>query len=82
MNATPQKPGSTGQDQRKALEESEKNAKRKQPENYKEEATEDKIVEIGPDLQDDPIKGIDPPERRKAGSPHPDGESGSPPPRK
>ena len=61
MNAT-QKPGPQGEDQRKALEESEKDAKRNQPENYKEKETEDKIVEIGPDLQDDPIKGIDPPE--------------------
>ena len=49
------------QDQRKALEESEKNANRKQPENYQEAATDDKIVEIGPDLQDDPIKGLDTP---------------------
>jgi hypothetical protein len=62
MNQTPQKPGSQPQDQRKALEESEKNANRKQPENYKEEETDDKIVEIGSDLEDDPIKGIDPPE--------------------
>jgi hypothetical protein len=61
MNQTPQKPGSQTQDQRRALEESEKNANRKQPENYKEEETDDKIVEIGPDLEDDPIKGIDPP---------------------
>ena len=64
MNAT-QKPGPHDDDQRKALEESEKNANRKQPENYKEEETDDKIVEIGPDLEDDPIKGIDPPEGPK-----------------
>jgi hypothetical protein len=63
MSAT-QKPGSP-EDQRKALEESEKNAKRKQPENYKEAETGDKIVEIGNDLEDDPIKGIDPPPRPK-----------------
>lgn len=67
MNAT-RKPGpQDDEDQRKALEESEKNANRKQPENYKEEETENKIVEIGPDLEDDPIKGIDPPERLKGG---------------
>ena len=64
MNST-QKPDPQGEDQRKALEESEKNAKRKQPENYQEAATDDKIVEIGPDLEDDPIKGIDPPEGPK-----------------
>jgi hypothetical protein len=65
MTNTPQKPGTPGQDQRKALEESEKNAKRKQPENYQETATEDKVVEIGPDLEDDPIKGLDAPESGK-----------------
>ena len=65
MSPTTQKPGTTGPDQRKALEESEKDAKRKQPENYQEAATDDKIVEIGPDLEKDPIKGIDAPERGK-----------------
>ena len=64
MNAT-QNPGPHNEDQRKALEESEKEAKRKQPENYKEKETDEKIVEIGPDLQNDPIKGIDPPEGSK-----------------
>jgi hypothetical protein len=52
-----------GQGQREALEESEKKAAEKQPENFKDEATEDKLVEIGPDLTDAPIKGIDPPEK-------------------
>lgn len=65
MTETPQQPGTPGQDQRKALEESEKNAKRTQPENYQETATDDKIVEIGPDLENDPIKGIDAPEGKK-----------------
>ena len=64
MNET-SKPSPQGKDQRKALEESEKEANRKQPGSYQEEATDDKIVEIGPDLKDDPIKGIDPPERPK-----------------
>lgn len=62
----PGKPGQSGQSdeaQRKALEDSERAAARKQPGSYKEEATDDKIVEIGPDLEDDPIKGIDPPGR-------------------
>jgi hypothetical protein len=65
MSPTPDKPAQPGEDQRKALEESEKNAKRKQPENYQEAATDDKIVEIGPDLENDPIKGIDAPEGDK-----------------
>jgi len=64
MNST-QTPDPQSEDQRKALEESEKSAKRKQPENYKKEETEDKIVEIGPDLENNPIKGIDPPEHPK-----------------
>ena len=46
--------------QRAALERSEKKAAEKHPENFKDEATDDKIVEIGPDLTDAPIKGIDP----------------------
>ena len=46
--------------QREALEQSEKAAAAPQPENYKEKETEEKVVEIGPDMTDDPIKGIDP----------------------
>lgn len=60
MEPTTPKPGGQ-QDQRKALEESEKNANRKQPENYQEAATDDKVVEIGPDLEKNPIKGLDSP---------------------
>ena len=46
--------------QREALNESEKKASEKQPGSYKEEATEDKVVEIppsGPDKK--PIRGLD-----------------------
>ncbi len=50
----------TGKEQREALEESEKQAARKQPQNFKDKATDEKQVEIGPDLTDAPIKGIDP----------------------
>ena len=46
--------------QRQALERSEKKAAEPQPENYKDKETEEKLVEIGPDVTDDPIKGIDP----------------------
>lgn len=49
--------------QRKALEQSEKDATRQQPESFKDQATGEKVVEIGPDLTEDPIKGIDPPAR-------------------
>ncbi len=46
--------------ERAALEQSEKKAAEKHPENFKDEATDEKIVEIGPDLTEAPIKGIDP----------------------
>jgi hypothetical protein len=49
-------------DDRQALEQSEKKAAEKHPDNFKDEATEDKLVEIGPDMTDSPIKGIDPAE--------------------
>lgn len=55
QSATPQ-----GGDQREALEQSERKATEQQPENFKDESTDEKIVEIGPDLTSDPIKGIDP----------------------
>ena len=52
--------------QRDALKRSEKNASEPQPENFKDAQTEDKTVEIGPDLTDAPIHGIDPPQREPA----------------
>ena len=51
--------------QREALSESEKNADLHQPENYKDEETADKLVEIGPDVTQSPIKGIDPSEQSR-----------------
>ena len=48
-----------GPAQRKALEDSERKAAEEQPGSFKDEAIEDKQVEIGPDMADDPIKGID-----------------------
>ena len=62
MTSTLKKPGVTYAAQRAALEQSEKKAAEKHPENFKDEATDAKIVEIGPDLTDVPIKGIDPEE--------------------
>ena len=53
--------------QRDALAESEKKADLHQPENYKEKETADKLVEIGPDVTQSPIKGIDPSEHAKTG---------------
>ena len=47
-------------DQREALAESERRASEAQPENFKESETGEKIVEIGPELTNAPIEGIDP----------------------
>jgi len=49
--------------QRDKLEDSEERASAEQPESYKKKETADKVVEIGPDQTDDPIKGIDPPSK-------------------
>ena len=52
-------PGTAGQ--RDELLESEKNAAVPQPESFKDEAIEEKIVEIGPiSKEGDAIKGLDP----------------------
>ena len=67
MNANQQDSGKQTEDQRKALEESAKQATREHPQTFKDESTDDKVVEIGPDLEDDPIKGIDPSEADKRG---------------
>ena len=48
-------------DQREALGESERKASREQPENFKKEETEDKVVEVLPiDGESAAIKGLDP----------------------
>ena len=55
----PQSPESP--EQRKALNESEKKASERQPGSYKQDATDEKVVEVGPiDKKDSAIKGIDP----------------------
>ena len=47
--------------QREALNQSQKKANEKQPENYREEETDDKVVEIPPTGPDErPIRGLDP----------------------
>ncbi|MEO5695499.1 MAG: hypothetical protein ABIQ60_00025 [Burkholderiaceae bacterium] len=51
-----------GADQREALEKSEKDASREQPENFKDEETEDKVVEVLPieESNSGAIRGLDP----------------------
>jgi hypothetical protein len=51
-----------GDGQRRALEQAEKKAAEQQPGSFKEQATGEKVVEIGPDITAEPIKGIDSPE--------------------
>ena len=45
---------------RDALAHSEKRAAQPHPENFKDHATDEKLVEVGSDLGDHPIRGIDP----------------------
>lgn len=49
--------------QREAVERSEKRATTAQPQNYRDRANSEKLVEIGPDVTDAPIEGIDPEDR-------------------
>ncbi len=63
MGTITKQPNVQDDGQRDALEQSEKKATEKQPESFKDKATGEKVVEIGPDVTDAPIKGIDPPER-------------------
>ncbi len=61
MTTATQQPKPSAPEQREALEKSEREASTEQPENYKEDATAEKIVEIPPVAKDDePIKGLDP----------------------
>ena len=60
-----QKPGDAQASQRRQLEDSEKKAAAQQPENFKDDETADKVVEIGPEMTDEPIKGIDPDEKQR-----------------
>jgi hypothetical protein len=46
--------------QREALKRSEKKAAKGQPDNFKDAETADKVVQIGPELDHSPIRGIDP----------------------
>ena len=62
MNSTAKPEQVFDTEQRDALAESERRAAELQPQNYKEQETGEKIVEIGPDLTNAPIEGIDPPE--------------------
>ena len=53
--------------QRDKVEDSMKKATEQQPENFKDQATDEKKVEVGPEMKDAPIKGIDAPERPGSG---------------
>jgi len=61
------KPDPTGtpasKDQRKKLDDSFEKSTAQQPETYRDEANEDKTVEIPADKTKTPIRGIDAPER-------------------
>ena len=63
MSTNTEQPSVQDDGQREALEQSEKKATEQQPESFKDKATGEKVVEIGPDVTDAPIKGMDPPQR-------------------
>ena len=46
--------------ERDAVKRNFENATKKEPGEFKDESNERKVVEIGPELTDEPIKGIDP----------------------
>jgi hypothetical protein len=52
--------GGASDNQRDALEDSEKEAASDQPGSFKDKATAEKIVEVGPDMTESPIRGLDP----------------------
>jgi hypothetical protein len=61
MNATTKPAGDLpAKDQREALKDSVEKATQTQPGEFKDEANERKVVDIGDDVTDAPIKGIDP----------------------
>ena len=66
MSATTEQPGTQVDKQREALKQSEKKATEQQPETFKDKSTDEKVVEIGPDVTDAPIKGIDPSKKQPA----------------
>jgi hypothetical protein len=67
MSQPKQQPTGSPEEQRDALERSERRATTTQPQNFRDEANAEKTVEIGPDKTDHPIQGIDPEDRgRKA----------------
>jgi hypothetical protein len=59
------KTGNAPANQRRELEDSEKRAAAQQPGSFKEDETADKVVEVGPEMTDAPIKGIDPEQQKK-----------------
>jgi hypothetical protein len=67
MSKITEQPGVQNDGQRQALERAEKKAAERQPGSFKEEANDDKVVEVGHDLTDAPIKGIDPAPERPRG---------------
>jgi hypothetical protein len=63
MTTANQIPTRGAKDQREALKRSERNATTTEPQNFRDEANADKVVEIPPDKENAPIQGIDPDDR-------------------
>lgn len=61
MSDSPSDVNNPQESQREALEQSERDASRRQPGSFKDEAMDDKVVEIPPVGPDEkPIRGLDP----------------------
>ena len=61
MDTKPSNKQASYQSQRQALNDSERQAERERPQNYKDKETQEKIVEVLPiDGDGTPIEGIDP----------------------
>lgn len=60
MNPSEQSPSTPGESEREAVKRNFEKATDTVPGEFKDEANEQKIVDIGADVTDEPIKGIDP----------------------
>lgn len=58
----PQTPKTPSAGQRETLRRSQRKATEQEPQNFRDESNADKTVEVGPDMTDKPIEGVDPPE--------------------
>jgi hypothetical protein len=76
MEPSDDKPKGDAPEQRDALERSEKAANRDQPRNWKDDALDDKVVEVPPIESETPMRGLDPEREREGRTDAPAGGAG------